>query len=843
MAEVFRKCKIIIWDECTMAHKHSFEALDRTLKDLIGQVVITVRVVASDGNVLRKDGDNAATNEEDEEDEDQEASHKFRVQEHDFSFNDFVNRFVNYKAVEICTMLLSQFEKNTAYTNHCVIKLLHRIAWDCKLPAMVFQASMFRIFQRALESRNPEHKEIQKFGKFIIQQFIEISKKNRHAFLELLFWKKFNEAKEIIEGYGTYVKTYSSRNMWTEEQEDELRRLFEEYQRDNPGPNVIDWIMMNIINQERSRRIVLKKMRELGLIQKDFRLTKSNSTRNWTDDEVTQLKELVPKFLEADNPIDCIMLSLEGDRSKKSVIQKCIELHLISDKSELSKKKIVKPRSKKKNNDSDLSGDDVGGTFYYESIDSSESDNDTNLLTTPRTQRKLPSKPKKSKKSKKNDNISSNIDVVNALNKCVEAGFHEPLEWLITSLLETIEDLDDDDETGIPLLPITEECIKSMEDKVFLEMLTGIGINCPSSEQEMYWRIPGTWKESDIRSKVDKIRDAIDGKLVSHVEETENFEKAKKQKPKKKKSKDSKKSEKFKDIIESINRNNDSTSEEENSSDDVNDELNLSDQISDEENNSSINLPSTSENNLEVTKLNNNSNKKKKKKKHNQKHLKTLMTEILTDSDNDDEPLNHKRKHNLNHDFDSDVHSSDNDEISSKDLSQKKSNCFDSNNDNGYNEKENIFTNLNNMSNSLRINDEQFDQNETKPDEENISVNIKSDMNNDKSKRKRLVTSDSSGNDSDSDTVLLSDNIKKKKKRIIVNSDSEADDENNHMDISEVSFSNTVDGSDNTESKANEKLIVADKSGQNNNEIPSQSSIHKKKKKAVIDSSSDEEIC
>ncbi|GFS87018.1 ATP-dependent DNA helicase [Trichonephila clavipes] len=34
MAEVLRKCKIIIWDECTMAHKHSLEALDRTLKDI-----------------------------------------------------------------------------------------------------------------------------------------------------------------------------------------------------------------------------------------------------------------------------------------------------------------------------------------------------------------------------------------------------------------------------------------------------------------------------------------------------------------------------------------------------------------------------------------------------------------------------------------------------------------------------------------------------------------------------------------------------------------------------------------------------------------------------------------
>lgn len=34
MAKVLQKCKIIIWDECTMAHKKSWEALDRTLRDL-----------------------------------------------------------------------------------------------------------------------------------------------------------------------------------------------------------------------------------------------------------------------------------------------------------------------------------------------------------------------------------------------------------------------------------------------------------------------------------------------------------------------------------------------------------------------------------------------------------------------------------------------------------------------------------------------------------------------------------------------------------------------------------------------------------------------------------------
>ncbi|XP_044315200.1 ATP-dependent DNA helicase pfh1-like [Drosophila rhopaloa] len=35
-AKLMRECKIIIWDECTMAHKRALEAVDQTIKDLRG---------------------------------------------------------------------------------------------------------------------------------------------------------------------------------------------------------------------------------------------------------------------------------------------------------------------------------------------------------------------------------------------------------------------------------------------------------------------------------------------------------------------------------------------------------------------------------------------------------------------------------------------------------------------------------------------------------------------------------------------------------------------------------------------------------------------------------------
>ena len=37
MGKVLQQCKLIIWDECTMAHKKSLEALDQCLKDLRGK--------------------------------------------------------------------------------------------------------------------------------------------------------------------------------------------------------------------------------------------------------------------------------------------------------------------------------------------------------------------------------------------------------------------------------------------------------------------------------------------------------------------------------------------------------------------------------------------------------------------------------------------------------------------------------------------------------------------------------------------------------------------------------------------------------------------------------------
>ena len=35
--KLFRSCRFIVWDECTMTHKHALEAVDRMVRDIVNK--------------------------------------------------------------------------------------------------------------------------------------------------------------------------------------------------------------------------------------------------------------------------------------------------------------------------------------------------------------------------------------------------------------------------------------------------------------------------------------------------------------------------------------------------------------------------------------------------------------------------------------------------------------------------------------------------------------------------------------------------------------------------------------------------------------------------------------
>lgn len=47
-------------------------------------------------------------------------------------------------------LLLRSYRQNSAHTNHCLVKMLHRLAHDLKMEALLFQLSLFCLFNRVL---------------------------------------------------------------------------------------------------------------------------------------------------------------------------------------------------------------------------------------------------------------------------------------------------------------------------------------------------------------------------------------------------------------------------------------------------------------------------------------------------------------------------------------------------------------------------------------------------------------------------------------------------------------------------------------------------------------------
>uniref|UniRef100_A0A2H8TU68 Protein timeless n=1 Tax=Melanaphis sacchari TaxID=742174 RepID=A0A2H8TU68_9HEMI len=382
----------------------------------------------------------------DEEEDYEEESSQINTEETNFEFLDFVKKFAKPKVLQSCCQLLKEFESNSTYTNHAIVKLLHRITYDCKYSALMFQASVFRVFQKIFSSKNPSHKELKHFAIFIMRKFTEVAKKNKKVFIEILFWKDLKVAYEIEEGYDADQKNKTTN--WNEEQEDELHRLHQEYLRDMPNEDEVAWICKNIIRQDRSKISIIKKLKQLEIIP----IKKAKKKiREFSEAEIVQITQLFHEFKDATYPMHSIMNKLDVKHPRNHIIDKILELGLITDRQELIKRKPKNSNKSIKN--------------QYESSDESHDDYDSNDDDTEPTYHSLTS-----------------IYVLNAIKKIINKDMKTALHWLVESLDEAADDLDVD-ESDIPLLPLSDECMTAVNDIDFQEMMQILGLHRPSSIQ------------------------------------------------------------------------------------------------------------------------------------------------------------------------------------------------------------------------------------------------------------------------------------------------------------------------------------------------------------------------
>ncbi|XP_050412859.1 protein timeless homolog [Patella vulgata] len=330
-----------VWPE-----RDEFGAVDVSPEDefmLVREIFLAPlprQTVESENNIFEED---ETFNEVEEEE--MEFTEKSEQQ---FNFQQYMNTFAKSAILKSYGLLLADYKTNTTHTNHCIIKMFHRVSVDLGCVGMLFQASIFRTFQQLMFGpcvKLPRYKEMVKFGTYLVEHFVKAAQDNPKIFMELLFWKSSSEAMDITHGYG-YTANNRTKVLWTEEQEQEVGRLYEESAAniEDNEKDIADRIMERLTDPTKTRNQLIRQLKRQGLIDSAAELrSKKTGVNVWREEHELELKTLFERYKDSDDPLGNIASSMY--RSKNKVANKLIELGLINDRKDIDKKRTKKNKS------------------------------------------------------------------------------------------------------------------------------------------------------------------------------------------------------------------------------------------------------------------------------------------------------------------------------------------------------------------------------------------------------------------------------------------------------------------------------------------------------------------
>uniref|UniRef100_A0A8C7RHF9 Timeless N-terminal domain-containing protein n=1 Tax=Oncorhynchus mykiss TaxID=8022 RepID=A0A8C7RHF9_ONCMY len=421
--------------------------------------------------------------EEDGELEEEEELESVRVSETEFNFLDFIKRFANPNVVRPYLLLLRSYSQNSPHTNHCITRMLHRLAVDLKMDALLFQLSVFYLFNKILgDPASTAYKELVTFAKFVLNRFFALAAKNNKAFVELLFWKSVGAAREMTEGYSKEGSNKKAK--WTPEEEDELRTLYEEH-RDSEVPDIVETLLPLLSNTTRTRRQVVAQLVAMGLVDSVKDLKKQRKGTRivlWTEEQEEELQMLFEEFRDSDDVLGNILKKVTAKRSRARMVEKLLSMGLVSDRRELHKKRRRNPNAP--------------GKSPMDEEEEEEEEEDEEESEGEELERQAPAaRGRKSWMAERERNLCF-IVAVNVLFS--PSGLFQP----------------------VPIVPLTEENEDAMEKKSFQRLLRKIGVRAPADEQESFWRIPAQMRPSQLRGAAEVLSHSQDA-LAAGAEESE----------------------------------------------------------------------------------------------------------------------------------------------------------------------------------------------------------------------------------------------------------------------------------------------------------------------------------
>uniref|UniRef100_A0A6Q2X203 Timeless circadian clock n=1 Tax=Esox lucius TaxID=8010 RepID=A0A6Q2X203_ESOLU len=367
-------------------------------------------------------------------------------------------RFANPNIVRPYLLLLRTYSQNSPHTNHCITRMLHRLAVDLKMDALLFQLSVFCIFNKILADPSAAaYKELVTFAKFVLKRFFALAARNSKAYVELLFWKNVGAVREMTEGYS------------------------------KPGegwvfvcllPDIVETLLPLLSNTSRTRRQLVAQMVAMGLVDSVRDLKKGTRIILWTEEQEEELKMLFEEFRDSNDILGNILKKVTAKRSRARLVEKLLSLGLVSDRRELYKKRhrnpnylcIIWPDEEPMDCEDDDEEED-------DSEESEEEEQERKSCIT----------------------CCQQLVMVPKLYVFV-TGMSGPLLWLQNCLNRTADDREEEGSSQpIPLVPLTEENEDAMEKPSFQRLLQKIGVRAPADEQESFWRIPAKMRPSQLR--------------------------------------------------------------------------------------------------------------------------------------------------------------------------------------------------------------------------------------------------------------------------------------------------------------------------------------------------------
>ncbi|XP_061840732.1 protein timeless homolog [Nerophis lumbriciformis] len=440
--------------------------------------------------------------------EEEEELQAVQVSETEFKFLDFIKKFANPSIVRPYLLLLRSYAKNTPHTNHCVVRMLHRVAVDLKMDALLYQLSVFHLFNKILsDAAASAYKELVTFAKYVLSRFFTLAATNNKAYVELLFWKNVGAVREMTEGYGR--DGAEKKPAWTEEEEQELRTLYEEH-RHSEVPDIVETLLPLLSNSTRTRRQVVTQLVHMGLVDSAKQLKKPKKGTGivlWTEEQEDELQMLYTEYKDSDDALGDILKKLTAKRSRARVVDKLLSLGLISERRELNKKKSRGARPK--SSGTGMTEEDFLAGLTQDSPDDSmnredeEHESEESEGNDEMEERQDGDRRNQSFVSK-GDGGADLVTMVTALH---QGGMSLALAWLQRCLEKTARDrIADGFSQPAPLVPLNEESDEAMEDKSFLRLLRKLGMRPPANEQEAFWRIPEKISASQLQSAALSLR-------------------------------------------------------------------------------------------------------------------------------------------------------------------------------------------------------------------------------------------------------------------------------------------------------------------------------------------------